>query len=93
MPVDNFEIFDLIVSTGGSISYVVDGGAAVMLNQAGSSLLRKTTIRCGSVGTHKLAIKRVTSTRSLSAIAPITARWRRSMRSTSAVGPAKHPMG
>jgi lysophospholipase L1-like esterase len=57
--VDTFEIYDLVVSTGGSISYSLDGAAATTLNQAGASALRKTVVKAAAVGAHTLAIKRV----------------------------------
>lgn len=57
--VSKFELIDLTISTGGSITYNVDGGSETVLSQAGSSTLRKTVIDCGSLGTHTLNIKRV----------------------------------
>ncbi|MDR9813124.1 SGNH/GDSL hydrolase family protein [Rhizobium hidalgonense] len=57
--VSKFELIDLTVSTGGSITYNVDGGSETVLSQAGSSTLRSTIIDCGSLGAHTLNVKRV----------------------------------
>jgi len=58
--VDNFELCDLQVSTGGIITYNIDGGTETQLNQANATtVFRKTVIPCGSVGTHTLNIKRI----------------------------------
>lgn len=57
--VSKIEMIDLIVSTGGSITYNIDGGSETVLSQAGSSSLRSTIIDCGSLGSHTLNVKRV----------------------------------
>lgn len=57
--VSKFELIDPTVSTGGSITYNVDGGSETVLSQAGSSTLRSTVIDCGSLGAHTLNVKRV----------------------------------
>lgn len=57
--VSKIELIDLTVSTGGSITYNIDGGSETVLSQAGSSTLRSTVIDCGSLGSHTLNVKRV----------------------------------
>ena len=57
--VDTFELFDIQVSTGGAISYNVDGGSSTGLSQTNAtSQYRVTSIPAGSVGTHTLNVAR-----------------------------------
>lgn len=62
IPVDTFELADIVNTTGGVLTYNIDGGAETQLNQNGTNAFRKTTIPCGSVGTHTLNIKRISGT-------------------------------
>ncbi|ANM12029.1 SGNH/GDSL hydrolase family protein [Rhizobium sp. N324] len=57
--ITKFELIELTISTGGSITYNVDGGAETVLDQSGASSIRRTIIDCGAKGLHTLNIKRV----------------------------------
>lgn len=56
---NEFELFDIVSTTGGSISYNIDGGADVTLNQNGANAFRSTKIALGTVAVHTINIKRV----------------------------------
>jgi hypothetical protein len=62
MPVDNFELWDIVGPGLGTISYNIDGGADTNLVQAGTAASRRTVIPAGSSGTHTLNIKWVSGT-------------------------------
>lgn len=57
--VDTFELWDIVNTGLGIITWDVDGGATTQLDQNGSVASRRTTIPAGAAGTHTLNIKRV----------------------------------
>jgi lysophospholipase L1-like esterase len=60
--VDNFELWDIVDTGLGTISYNIDGGADTNLVQAGTAASRRTVIPAGASGTHTLNIKWVSGT-------------------------------
>lgn len=62
IPVDNFELWDIVDAGLGTISYNIDGGADTNLVQAGTAASRRTVIPAGSRGTHTINIKWVSGT-------------------------------
>lgn len=62
IPVDNFEIWDIVGPGLGTISYNIDGGTDTNLVQAGTAASRRTVVPAGSRGTHTLNIKWVSGT-------------------------------
>nr|OAP95082.1 hypothetical protein A4U53_17825 [Rhizobium leguminosarum] len=61
-PCDRFELADLTLPGNGIISYSIDGGAAVQLDQNLASSYRRTVIDLGTVATHTITVNRVSGT-------------------------------
>lgn len=59
---DTVELWDLVNTGLGSMTYAVDGGGAVTLDQNGTAASRKTVIALGAPGAHTVVINRVAGT-------------------------------
>lgn len=65
--IDTFEIYTLRASSAGTISYQIDGGAPVNINEAGANGVVKTVVNA-TLGAHTIKFARVSGT----AYAPIS---------------------